>query len=73
MNIMKELYKDLYKIETATCKGLITLKECNQAMLDAIEKRHDEFLTSDDPGSMQSWDTMKAYHSMYTRLSRLSK
>lgn len=70
MNIMKELYKDFYKIETAACKGLITLKECNQAMLDAIEKRYDEYLVKDD---MQGWDSMKAYHSMYTRLSRLSK
>lgn len=70
MDHMKELYKDFYKIESYARKGMITLKECNQAMLDAIEKHHDAFLVDDDP---QSWDSMKAYHSMYMRLSRLSK
>ena len=70
MNHMKELYKDFDNIESYARKGLITLKECNQAMIDAIEKNHDAFLVDDNP---QSWDSMKAYHSMYMRLSRLTK
>lgn len=67
---MKELYKELYRIERATRRGLITLKECNEWMLRVIESYHDRFLSGED---IEGWDTMKAYHSMYLRLARLSK
>ena len=67
---MKELYKELYLIERSARRGLITLKECNEWMLKTIERYHDSFLTGNGP---DDWDTMKAYHSMYLRLVRLSK
>ena len=68
--IMKELYKELYRIERTARRGLITLKECNEWMLKVIESYHDRFLLGED---IEGWDTMKAYHSMYLRLARLSK
>ena len=67
---MNELYKELHIIECSARRGLITLKECNEWMLKAIESYHDRFLLGED---IKGWDTMKAYHSMYLRLARLSK
>ena len=59
---MKDLYKELYRIERVARRGLITLKECNEEMLKTIESYHDSILTGNGP---DDWDTMKAYHSMW--------
>ena len=67
---MNELYKELYWVERATRRGLITLRDCNLKMLEIIEQYHERYLSGDMP---EDWDTMKAYHSMYLRLARLSK
>ena len=69
-NEMNELYKDLFRIERMASRGFIPIKECNNLILEAIEKRHDEWMNS---GCTTEWDSAKAYHSAYLRLARLTK
>lgn len=69
---MKKLYKRFEEIEGYAHKGLLTIKEANDLMLEAIEKYYSEYLMSDDVTGW-NWDSMKAYHKMYLILAKLTR
>lgn len=67
---MKRLYKRFDEIEAMIRRGLITLREGNELMINAIHQAADDWSAAGCPGE---WDTQRAYHKMYLILAKLTR
>lgn len=72
---MNKLYKRFAHIENMMMRGLITVKDGNELMLNAIKEEFDEYCDKNlnGSGTNYEWDSMKAYHKMYLILAKLTR
>lgn len=64
---MKNLYKRFDEIEKLIRRGLVTLSDGNEMMLQAFREEYENWQ------GREEWDTNKAYHKMYLILAKLTR
>lgn len=64
---MKRLYKRFDEIERLIRRGLVTLSDGNEMMLQAFREEYENW------EGLEEWDSNKAYHKMYLILAKLTR
>lgn len=64
---MKRLYKRFDEIERLIRRGLVTLSDGNEMMLQAFREEYENWEGRED------WDSNKACHKMYLTLAKLTR
>ncbi len=67
---IKSMNYQFNRIEEMARRGLITLREANERMIDEIDIARENWRMNDCPGE---WDTQTAYHKMYLILAKLTR